>query len=110
MQVRTRDLFLARAADEPAPEVLALLLSGLPDCPGTVPSDAALADALLPHARHPSALVRRAVARAFGRCGGEERVRPALLAYLRDTDGTVRSQACRALAERGNVPPTYARH
>ncbi|WP_326591888.1 HEAT repeat domain-containing protein [Streptomyces sp. NBC_01294] len=101
VQVLTRDLFLAWAADEPAPEVLALLLCGLPDCPATVLSDAVLADALLPHARHPSALVRRAVAMAFSRCAGEERVRPALLAYLRDTDGTVRGQACRALAERG---------
>ncbi|WP_374773265.1 HEAT repeat domain-containing protein [Streptomyces sp. NBC_01310] len=101
VQVPTRDLFLAWAADEPAPEVLALLLCGLPDCPATVLSDTVLADALLPHARHPSALVRRAVAVAFSRCAGEERVRPALLAYLRDTDGTVRGRACRALVERG---------
>ncbi|WP_404960924.1 ankyrin repeat domain-containing protein [Streptomyces sp. 147326] len=101
VQVLTWDLFLAWAADEPAPDVLAVLLNGLPDC-SPVGSGAAVADALLPHARHPSAAVRRAVAGAFIGCAGEERVRPALLGFLRDADAVVRSQGCRAVAERGD--------
>ncbi|MFJ3727818.1 HEAT repeat domain-containing protein [Streptomyces sp. NPDC090045] len=101
LRVLTWDLFLAWAADEPSPEVLAVLLNGLSDC-YPVGSGAAVADALLPHARHPSAAVRRAVAGAFIGCAGEERVRPALLDFLRDADAVVRSQGCRALAERGD--------
>ncbi|MEU9161509.1 HEAT repeat domain-containing protein [Streptomyces sp. NPDC048424] len=102
VQVLTRDLFLPWAAGEPAPEVLAELLAGLSECSPAVLSDAALADVLLPHAGHPSALVRRTVAVAFSRCAGEERVRPALLACLRDRDAVVRAQGCRAVAERGD--------
>ncbi|WP_314249334.1 HEAT repeat domain-containing protein [Streptomyces kutzneri] len=92
----TPDLFLAWAACERAPEVLAVLLRGLPDCPAL--PRAARAEALLPHARHPSAVVRRAVAGAFGGCGDEEGVLPAVLEHLRDPDAEVRVQGCRALA------------
>ncbi|MER6200794.1 HEAT repeat domain-containing protein [Streptomyces sp. NPDC001586] len=101
LRVLTWDHFLAWAADEPSPDVLAVLLVGLSDC-HPVGSGAAVADALLPHARHPSAAVRRAVAGAFIGCAGEERVRPALLDFLRDADAVVRSQGCRAVAERGD--------
>ncbi|MDX3538908.1 HEAT repeat domain-containing protein [Streptomyces sp. MB09-01] len=101
VQVLTWDLFLDWATDEPAPDVLAVLLKGLPEC-CAAGSGAAVADALLPHARHPSAAVRRAVAGALIGCAGEERVGPALLACLRDADAVVRIQGCRAVAERGD--------
>ncbi|MEU2454386.1 ankyrin repeat domain-containing protein [Streptomyces sp. NPDC012765] len=96
----TQDLFLRWAAEEPAPEVLAVLLRGLSDCPAL--PRAALAGALLPHVRHPSAVVRRSVADAFIGCAGEEGVFVELLGYLRDSDAEVRAQSCVALAHRGD--------
>ncbi|MFJ2752258.1 HEAT repeat domain-containing protein [Streptomyces sp. NPDC087297] len=95
----TQDLFLRWAAEEPAPEVLAVLLRGLSDCPALPRT--ALAGALLPHVRHPSAVVRRSVAQAFIGCAGEEGVFAELLGYLRDGDAEVRAQSCVALAHRG---------
>ncbi|ARE77259.1 hypothetical protein B6R96_27730 [Streptomyces sp. Sge12] len=95
----TQDLFLRWAAEEPAPEVLAVLLRGLSDCPALPRT--ALAGALLPHVRHPSAVVRRSVAQAFIGCAGEEGVFAELLGYLGDGDAEVRAQSCVALAHRG---------
>ncbi|MFI8344622.1 HEAT repeat domain-containing protein [Streptomyces sp. NPDC085639] len=100
MTQATQDLFLRWAPGEPAAEVLAVLLRGLSDCPAL--TRAALAGALLPHVRHPSAVVRRSVAHAFIGCAGEEGVCAELLGYLRDSDAEVRAQSCVALAHRGD--------
>ncbi|QES53966.1 hypothetical protein DEJ51_06640 [Streptomyces venezuelae] len=89
-------LFLAWAADEPDPDVLAVLLTALADCPAL--PRATLAEALLPHARHPSAVVRRSVANAFVACADEEGVLPQILGYLQDGDAEVRRSSCFAVA------------
>lgn len=95
-----RGLFLAWAADEPDPEVLTVLLKGLADCPAL--PRATLAEALLRHARHPSAVVRRSVAHAFISCADEEGVLPEVLGYLRDADAEVRRGSCLAVEQQGD--------
>ncbi|MFG2977672.1 HEAT repeat domain-containing protein [Streptomyces sp. NPDC048331] len=89
-------LFLAWAADERDPDVLAVLLTALADCPAL--PRATVAEALLPHARHPSAVVRRSVANAFVACADEESALPQILAYLQDGDAEVRRSGCLAVA------------
>ncbi|MFD7257417.1 ankyrin repeat domain-containing protein [Streptomyces sp. NPDC059874] len=95
----SRELFLGWLAEETDPEVLAMVIDGLSH---TVRSG--ILDLVLPHRGHPSAVVRRAVVVTFR--GQPEnpvvgdRLRPVLLACLRDSDAFVRQRACEILAER----------
>ncbi|MCJ1679681.1 HEAT repeat domain-containing protein [Streptomyces sp. APSN-46.1] len=95
----SRELFLGWLTEETDPEVLAEVISGLAE---TDPPD--FLDLALPHHGHPSAVVRRAVVvTLYGQpddAAVGDRLRPVLLAYLRDSDASIRGRACETLAER----------
>lgn len=101
------DLFTGWAAAETDVAVLTEVLVALGEH-----SDPRAEAALLPHAGHPDARVRRAVAQGLGALSSPPAfsgdARTALLGLMADPDAVVRKIACRVVAEGRDHDPVFA--